>query len=68
MIDGVIKTLKNEIKKKEGVFLCMLLGTLGVSIIGNTLARKGVVRAGKSAVSADKGYDNMNYMDKNIYL
>ena len=31
-------------KRKEGGFLCMLIGTLGASVLGNILTREGVVR------------------------
>ena len=57
-----------KLKKQEGVFLGMLLGTLGASMLGKMLARKGVVRPGKGVIIADKGYSNMNYMNKNVYL
>ena len=33
----------------------MLLGTLGASLLGNLLARKGIHRAGEGVVRADKG-------------
>ena len=45
---GVTKTIKNETKEQRGGFLSMLLGTLGVSLFGNLLTRKGIVRAGTS--------------------
>ena len=57
-----------KLKKQEGVFLGMLLGTLGASMLGKMLAKKGVVRPGKGVIIADKGYNNMNYMNKNVYL
>ena len=38
----------------------MLLGTLGSSLLGNTLTGKGVMRAGKGAVKSGRGYDNMD--------
>ena len=41
----VTKTIKNE-TKEQGGFLSMLLGTLGARLLGNMLARKGIVRAG----------------------
>ena len=47
LIDGVRETVKHEIKEKESGFLGMLLWTLGTSILGNMLTRKGVERAGK---------------------
>ena len=43
---GVTKTIKNETKEQKGGFLSMLLGTLGASLLGNVLSRKGAVRAG----------------------
>ena len=45
---GVTKTIKNETKEQKGGFLSMLLGTLGASLFGNLLTRKGIVRAGTS--------------------
>ena len=42
----VTKTIKNETKEQKGGFLSMLLGTLGASLLGNLLARKGIVRTG----------------------
>ena len=49
----VTKTIKNETKKQKGGFLSMLLGTLGASLSGNLLTRKGIVRAGS-------GYHSLN--------
>ena len=40
------KTIKNETKEQKGGFLSMLLGTLGASLLGNLLTRKGILRAG----------------------
>ena len=45
LLKGVTKTIKNEIKVQKGGFLCMLLGTLGATLLGNLLAGKGIVRA-----------------------
>ena len=36
------KTINNETKKQKGGFLNMLLGTLGASLLGNLLVRKGI--------------------------
>ena len=61
LLKGVTKSIKNETKEKKGGFLSMLLGTLGASLLGNLLARKGVVRArsgnkkGKIIVRAGTG-------------
>ena len=46
LLKGVTKTIKNETKEQKGGFLSMLLGTLGVSLLGNLLTGKGIVRAG----------------------
>ena len=35
LIKGVNGTIQNEAKKQKGVFLSMLLGTLGASLLGN---------------------------------
>ena len=38
-------TTKNKTKEQKGGFLCMFLGTLGASLLGNLLAGKITVRA-----------------------
>ena len=43
----VTKTIKNETKEQRGVFLSMLLGTLGASLLGNVLTGKGMMRPGE---------------------
>ena len=57
LLKGVSKTIKNETKEQRGGFLSMLLGTLGASLLGNSLTGgKGIVRAGEgSAASRAKG-------------
>ena len=35
---GFSETIQNEVKEQRGGFLSMLLGTLGASLLGNTLA------------------------------
>ena len=45
LLKGVTNTIKNETKEQKGGFLSMLLGTLGVSLLGNLLSGKGIVRA-----------------------
>ena len=50
LLKGVTETVQNEVKEQKGGFLSMLLGTLGASLLGNLLTRKGIYRAGK-----DKG-------------
>ena len=46
LLKGVTKRIKNETKEQKGEFLCMLLGTLGASLLGNLLSGKGILRAG----------------------
>ena len=46
LLKGFSKTIKNKTKEQKGGFLSMLLGTFGVSLLGNLLLRKGIVRTG----------------------
>ena len=55
LLKGVTKTIKNEAKEQKGGFVCMLLGTLGASLLGNLLSGKGTVRAGEGIVRAGYG-------------
>ena len=63
LLKAVTKAMKNETKKQKGVFLSMLLGTLGAKILGNLLAGKGIVRTssrnkkGKEIAKAGTGID-----------
>ena len=45
IINGISETIKNEAKEQKGGFMSMLLGTLAVSVLGNSLAVRGVIRA-----------------------
>ena len=54
LIIGVTKIIKNETKEQKGEFLSMLLGTLGASLLGNSLTGKGIVKAG-SGNKKEKG-------------
>ena len=56
LTDGVSETKKQEIKRQEVGFLGMLLGTLGVSMLGNMLTGKGL--------RARTGYNAMDHMGK----
>ena len=47
MLKGITKTVQNEVKEQKGGFISMLLGTLGVNLLQNILAGKGINRAGK---------------------
>ena len=52
---GVTKTIKNETKEPKGVFLSMLLGTLGASLLENLLTARGFVRAAEGTIRAGYG-------------
>ena len=45
-LKGVSERIENETKEQKGGFLGMLLGTLGASLLGNSLTGRGIVRAG----------------------
>ena len=55
LLKRITKTIKNEIKQQKGVFLSMLLGTLGAPLLGNLLTEKGTVRAGGGTIRAGEG-------------
>ena len=50
LLDGIIETVESEVKEQKCGFLSMLLGTLGVSLLGNMLAGIGVIRAGEGTI------------------
>ena len=52
LIKGVNEIIKNEAKEEKGIFLSMLLGTLGAGLLGNMLAGKGNIRAGEGMMGA----------------
>ena len=58
-LKGVSETIQNEAKEQNTGFLSMLLGTLGVSLLGNILAGKGMNRAGETFLGA--GYAGAGY-------
>ena len=61
LLKGVSETIQNEANEQKGGFLSMLLGTLGASLLGNTLAGKGINRMGEGAKSKeDQGRDKVN--------
>ena len=45
--DGVSETVTREMKKQANYFFCMLLGTLGTSMVGKMLIGQGVMRGGR---------------------
>ena len=46
LLKGVTGTVQHEVKEQKGGFFIMLLSTLGASLLGNLLKRKGINRAG----------------------
>ena len=58
LLEGVTKTVQNEVKEQKGGFLSMLLGTLGASLLGNLLTGKGGDREenGKGKMELMKGF------------
>ena len=66
LLKGVSETIQNEAKEQKGVFLSMLLGTLGASLLRNILAGQGIDRAGEGVIRAgygNKRQDRQNKMD-----
>ena len=64
LIKGVRETIQNEAKKQEVGFLDMSLGTIGASLLRNSLRSKrvgskipenGVMRAGEETIRAGEG-------------
>ena len=59
LLKGVSETIQHEAKEQRGGFLSMLLGTLGVSLLGDILSKglsgKGVIRAGEGIIRAGYG-------------
>ena len=59
LLDGITETVKNEVKEQTGVFLSMLLGTLGASLLGDLLTKnlsgRGVIQAGEGTIRAGYG-------------
>ena len=55
LLKGVTETVQNEVKEQKGGFLTVLLGTLGVSLLGNILSGWGINRAGERVIATRKG-------------
>ena len=55
LLKGVSERIENESKEQKGRFLNMLLGLLGLSLLGNILAGKGINRAEKGFIKAAYG-------------
>ena len=59
LLKGVTETIQNEAKEQRGGFLCMLLDTLGASLLGDLLTKnlsgKDVIRVGGGTIRAGEG-------------
>ena len=66
LLKGVCGTIQNEAKEQKGGFLCMLLGTLGASLLGNILAGKGINRAGQGVKIQGREIARAGYGNKNV--
>ena len=55
LLKGVSEIIPNEEKEQKGGFLSMLLGTLGASLLGSILTRRGMNRAGEGFLRAGYG-------------
>ena len=54
LIKKISETIKNEAKEQKCRFFSILLGTLAASILGDTLAGKGVIRPGEGTIRTGK--------------
>ena len=55
LLEGVSETIQNEAKEQKGGFFSMLLVTLGARLLANSLADKGMNRAGEGFIRAGYG-------------
>ena len=59
LLKQVSEKIQHEAKEQRGGFLCMLLGTLGASLLADILSKglsdKGVIRAGEGTIRAGYG-------------
>ena len=61
---GVSETIQNKAKEQKGGFFSMLLGTLGVSLLGNILAVRARNRAGEGIIKALDGNKKRQKQEK----
>ena len=61
LLDGITKTVKNEVKEQKYGFLSMLLGTLGASLLGDLLTKN---LSGRGAIRAAEGTIKIGYGSK----
>ena len=55
-IKGVSETIKIQAREQKGVFLGMLLGTLGTSLLGNLSAGKSTIIAGERTIRSGQEF------------
>ena len=65
LLKEITKAIENETKEERGIFLEILLGTLGASLLGNMLAGKGILRAGYERKKG-KGILKAGYGSKSV--
>ena len=58
LLRGVSETIRNEAKEQKEKFLSILLGTLGVRLLGNMLAGRGIYIAGDGMIGTGYGSKN----------
>ena len=56
MIKDVSETNKNEAKEQKALFLSMLLGTVGASLLQNLLIDKGTIGTGEGTMRAGEDF------------
>ena len=54
LVKTICETIKNKAKKQKRIFLRMLLGTLGASLLAYLLKGKGPIRAGEGTIRLDQ--------------
>lgn len=63
LIKSARETIENEAKWKKGGFLCILLGTLGVTLCGYMLAEQCVIQAIKGTITAEEKFNVSSSFD-----
>ena len=56
LIKRITETIKIQVKKQRSGLLSILLRTLAASMLGSTLAGKGVIRAGEGVIRAGENF------------
>ena len=66
-LKGVIETIQNESKEQKRVFLSMLIGAIGASLLGNILAGKGINPAGEGVIRASYWNKRQDHKTKWVF-